>query len=204
MPVLGFRCILESRLGLVWYYTKGFGRAGQSERDGFHCCFSLCHFLRAPALTDQVRGLAEDEGCGWEDLHRGPNHWHAWWGPHRGRIGCTWCLSSWTNNWTGDDDNVMMTYNGAMVVCRWHFLDAGSWRRKHRVFSSDNRGLWQKEEETSWRPDKVNNGQNCFHDQGFLVKFCSDAFGLKSNPGQVLLALGRQLHLWQEKKTGFS
>jgi len=35
---------------------------------------SLFHLPRALALPDQVLGLAEDEGCGREDLHRGPDH----------------------------------------------------------------------------------------------------------------------------------
>jgi len=50
------------------------GAASQREsKDDIHR--SLCHSpRRARALPDQVLGLAEDEGCGREDLHGGPHH----------------------------------------------------------------------------------------------------------------------------------
>merc|ERR1711872_1154025 len=57
-------------------------------KDGDHQSPSLRHFCRPLALSDQVRGLQEQQQeCGREDLHRRSNHRHSWRRPHRSWIG---------------------------------------------------------------------------------------------------------------------
>ena len=79
MPVLGFRCILESQLDSVdWLdITEGvrFGQAvAKDERkNGKPYSLSFCHFPRLPALPDQIFGLTEAKRCGQEDIDRGPD-----------------------------------------------------------------------------------------------------------------------------------
>merc|ERR1711971_1087234 len=110
------------------------------RKDGIDDSLSLlCHFPRPLALPDQVLGPAEYAGRGQEDLHRGPDPRHPGRGSHRGRFGCTWCISPWTNNRTG------------------------SWRRKHWVWLADNiRRLWKEEPNTKFFGNLFGgNDQNC-------------------------------------------